>query len=51
MAEVDLSHKPLSNPTWAITGFKVIMNVIMGYESINELDGAFGLVMNLITAL
>ena len=50
--EVDLSHMPLSNLTCTVTCFKVIMHVIMGYESINnELGGVVGLVMNLITAL
>ena len=33
VAEVDLSPKPFSNPTWAVTLFKGPMNVIMGYES------------------
>ena len=32
MTEVDLSPKPCSNPTWAVTLFKGPMNVIMGYE-------------------
>ena len=33
VAEVDLSPKPLSNPTWAVTLFKGLMISIMGYES------------------
>ena len=33
VAEVDLNPKPLSNPTWTVTHSKVLMNVIIGYES------------------
>ena len=32
VTEVDLSPKPCSNFTWAVTLFKGPMNVIMGYE-------------------
>ena len=32
VAEVDLSPKPFSNPTWVVTLFKGAMKVIMGYE-------------------
>ena len=32
VAEVDLSPKPFSKRTWAVTLFKGPMNVIMGYE-------------------
>ena len=33
LAEVDLSPKPFSNPTWSVTLFKGPMNDIMGDES------------------
>ena len=36
VVEVDLSPKPLSNLAWAATHFKRLINVIVGYESIQQ---------------
>ena len=32
VAEVDLSPKCLSNPTWAVNRFRGLMNVIIAHE-------------------